>query len=145
MPASRPSAPTQSAPASRVADSAESALHTHASSDMTATKTGVPPASVSPADEPAASQTPRLPVVRIPPLSHLRFLLLMMLGAYLLINAILYLLAPLTEGWPVWLTTLVAVPFMVLGMVHVIAPFAAPKKPRAHPVPEHASKPPSTR
>ncbi|MGQ3676599.1 hypothetical protein ACT6QH_14025 [Xanthobacter sp. TB0139] len=78
-------------------------------------------------------------------MSHLRFLALMMVGAYLLINAILYVLAPLTEGWPIWLTTLVAVPFMVIGMVHVIAPFAAPKKPKAAPAPEHASKPSSAR
>ncbi len=55
---------------------------------------------------------------------HLRFLGTMMLGAYGLINAILALLSPLTEGWPTWLVTLLAVPPMVLGMVHLVLPVA---------------------
>lgn len=57
-------------------------------------------------------------------LAHLRFLGLMMVGAYGLINAILTLLSPLTTGWPVWATTLLAVPPMVVGMVHLVLPVA---------------------
>ncbi len=57
-------------------------------------------------------------------LAHLRFLALMMIGAYALINAILTLLSPLTAGWPIWESTLLAVPPMVLGMVHLVLPIA---------------------
>lgn len=63
-------------------------------------------------------------MIHLPSLSHLRFLALMMVGAYVLINALLALLAPLTGGWPVWATTLCAVPPMVVGMVHVVLPLA---------------------
>ncbi|MFG1202078.1 hypothetical protein V5F29_06760 [Xanthobacter aminoxidans] len=57
-------------------------------------------------------------------LAHLRFLGLMMIGAYALINAILALLSPLTAGWPIWASTLLAVPPMVMGMVHLVLPLA---------------------
>ena len=60
----------------------------------------------------------------IPSFGHLRFLGTMMLGAYGLINALLALLAPFTEGWPTWAVTLCAVPPMVLGMVHLVLPVA---------------------
>lgn len=66
-------------------------------------------------------------MIRLPSFSHLRFLGLMMIGAYLLINLILGLLSPLTVGWPVWATTLCAVPPMVVGMVHVVLPLARPR------------------
>lgn len=57
-------------------------------------------------------------------LGRLRFLATLMLGAYLLINLILFLLSPLIAGWPHWATTALAVPPMVLGMVHLVIPFA---------------------
>lgn len=57
-------------------------------------------------------------------LAHLRFLGLMMIGAYALINVILALLSPLTAGWPIWASTLLAVPPMVMGMVHLVLPLA---------------------
>ena len=57
-------------------------------------------------------------------LAHTHFLGLVMLGAYSLINAILAIAAPFTSGWPLWQLTLVAVPPMVLGMVHGIVPLA---------------------
>ncbi|NMN57523.1 uncharacterized protein (DUF983 family) [Xanthobacter sp. SG618] len=57
-------------------------------------------------------------------LAHLRFLGLMMIGAYALINAILALLSPITAGWPIWASTLLAVPPMVMGMVHLVLPIA---------------------
>jgi len=57
-------------------------------------------------------------------LRRLCFLASAMAGAYVLINAILWLTAPLTEGWPVWRVTLVAVPPMVMGMVYGVMPLA---------------------
>ncbi|MCZ0734126.1 hypothetical protein [Phreatobacter sp. AB_2022a] len=57
-------------------------------------------------------------------LAHIRFLLTLMAGAYLLINGILALIAPLTTGWPIWAVTALAVPPMVVGMVHLVIPFA---------------------
>lgn len=53
-----------------------------------------------------------------------RFLGLTMTGAYALINAILAAAQPFTQGWPVWQTTLIAVPPMVLGMVCAVVPLA---------------------
>lgn len=63
---------------------------------------------------------------------HLRFLAVLMAGAYGLINAILAFLAPLTDGWTHWAVTLVAVPPMVVGMVHLVLPLARrlPKRER---------------
>lgn len=63
-------------------------------------------------------------LTRNPILARLRFLGTLMLGAYLLINAILALLAPLTTGWSTWSVTALAVPPMVLGMVHLVMPLA---------------------
>ncbi len=57
-------------------------------------------------------------------LGHSRFLGVTMTGAYGLINGILAAAAPFTHGWATWQTTLVAVPPMVIGMVHVVVPLA---------------------
>ena len=51
-----------------------------------------------------------------PSLARLRFLGTLMLGAYLLINALLLALKPVTGGWPVWSVTALAVPPVVLGI-----------------------------
>lgn len=59
-----------------------------------------------------------------PSLGRLRFLGTLMLGAYLLINLILLALSPITDGWPTWLVTALAVPPMVLGMVYLVMPIA---------------------
>ena len=66
------------------------------------------------------SQSPSLPAI----LGRLRFLGTLMLGAYLLINALLALLSPLTAGWSTWSVTALAVPPMVLGMVYLVIPIA---------------------
>lgn len=63
-------------------------------------------------------------LARNPILARLRFLGTLMLGAYLLINAILALLAPVTAGWSIWSVTALAVPPMVLGMVYLVMPLA---------------------
>lgn len=60
----------------------------------------------------------------VPFVAHLRFLGTLMLGAYLLINALLLALTPLTGGWPLWSVTALAVPPMVLGMVYLVMPLA---------------------
>ncbi|GAU80656.1 hypothetical protein [Bosea sp. BIWAKO-01] len=65
-------------------------------------------------------RSPSLPAV----LGRLRFLGTLMVGAYLLINALLTLLAPLTAGWSTWSVTALAVPPMVLGMVYLVIPIA---------------------
>jgi len=57
-----------------------------------------------------------------------RFLAILMLGAYALINLILVALAPITAGWPIWATTALAVPPMVLGMVYMVIPIARRKQ-----------------
>jgi hypothetical protein len=53
-----------------------------------------------------------------------RFLAVAMVGAYLILNALLALLAPLTAHWPTYAVTAVAVPPMVLAMVHIVIPLA---------------------
>ncbi|MGR7996970.1 MULTISPECIES: hypothetical protein [unclassified Xanthobacter] len=71
-------------------------------------------------------------MITFPFWSHLRFLGVMMVGAYILINGILLVLSPLVTGWPFWATTLCAVPPMVIGMVHVVLPLARrPRTPSA--------------
>lgn len=57
-------------------------------------------------------------------LGRLRFLATLMLGAYLLINLLLSVLAPVTAGWSTWSVTALAVPPMVLGMVYLVIPIA---------------------
>ena len=65
---------------------------------------------------------PRSPY--IPALARCRFLGILIVGAYALINIILVALGPLTAGWPTWAVTALAVPPMVLAMVHVVIPIA---------------------
>ena len=57
-------------------------------------------------------------------LPRLQFLSILTIGAYVLINLILAVLAPLTAGWPLWGVTAIAVPPMVIGMVYGVIPFA---------------------
>lgn len=49
--------------------------------------------------------------------SRARFTLLVMLGVYPLITALLYLVFPLTEGWSIWQRTLVIAPLMVVIII----------------------------
>ncbi|MDC7789296.1 hypothetical protein PQJ75_22755 [Rhodoplanes sp. TEM] len=66
---------------------------------------------------------PSLPSVPVR-LAHLRFVVAAMAGAYLVINAILALVAPLTAGWSFPALTAVVVPPMVLAMIHLVIPLA---------------------
>jgi len=61
-------------------------------------------------------QTPRI--------GRCRFLAIVIVAAYALINVILAALGPLTSGWPTWAVTALAVPPMVLAMVYVVIPMA---------------------
>ena len=53
-----------------------------------------------------------------------RFLAVAMTGAYLILNALLFMVAPLTAHWPIYGTTALTVPPMVLAMVHIVIPLA---------------------
>lgn len=54
--------------------------------------------------------------------SRPRFALLVLLGAYPTITAILYAVVPLTSGWSIWQRTLVVAPAMVAAMVWGVIP-----------------------
>lgn len=55
-------------------------------------------------------------------ISRYRFTLVLALVVYPLITAILYVVAPLTEGWEIWQRTLVVAPTMVVAMVWGVIP-----------------------
>jgi antibiotic biosynthesis monooxygenase (ABM) superfamily enzyme len=57
-----------------------------------------------------------------PRFSRPRFALLVLLGVYPLITAILYVIFPLTEDWPIWQRTLVVAPLMVSIMIWGLIP-----------------------
>lgn len=59
-----------------------------------------------------------------PVMARCRFLAILTVTAYALINIILAALGPLISGWPMWAVTAVAVPPMVLAMVYVVIPMA---------------------
>lgn len=59
---------------------------------------------------------------KAPRFSRPRFLLLVLLGAYPLITALLYLVIPLTAGWSIWQRTVVVAPLMVAAMVYGVIP-----------------------
>lgn len=54
--------------------------------------------------------------------SRLRFALLVLLGVYPLITAILYVVFPLTQEWQIWQRTLVIAPPMVSIMIWGLIP-----------------------
>ncbi|QJR20457.1 hypothetical protein HKM20_02485 [Pelagibacterium halotolerans] len=45
-----------------------------------------------------------------------------LIGVYPIITLILYLVLPLTAGWPIWQTTLIVAPIMVAIMVFWMIP-----------------------
>ena len=54
--------------------------------------------------------------------SRPRFALLVLLGAYPVITAILYFVFPLTGGWSIWQRTVLVAPMMVGAMVWGVIP-----------------------
>jgi antibiotic biosynthesis monooxygenase (ABM) superfamily enzyme len=79
---------------------------------MTATSSAACP--VAGASANAAAVTTRF--------SRPRFALLVLLGVYPLITALLYLILPITENWPIWQRTLVIAPIMVSIMIWGLIP-----------------------
>lgn len=58
------------------------------------------------------------------PSDRLRFLSAAILGAYVVINLLMFVLGPLTRDWPQLGMTAVIVPPMVLAMVFLVIPIA---------------------
>ncbi|MCA0375595.1 MAG: hypothetical protein LCH84_07990 [Gemmatimonadetes bacterium] len=56
--------------------------------------------------------------------TKLRFLGATMLGAYLVLNTLMLLLRPFTQGMSPFLSTALLVPPMVLAMVYAVIPLA---------------------
>ena len=54
--------------------------------------------------------------------SRPRFALLVLIGVYPLITALLYVVMPLTDGWTIWQRTLVIAPLMVAVMIWGLIP-----------------------
>jgi len=54
--------------------------------------------------------------------SRPRFALLVLVGAYPVITALLYAVSGLTEGWAIWQRTLLVAPAMVATVVWVVIP-----------------------
>ena len=57
------------------------------------------------------------------PPSRVRFAFFVFLGVYPLVTGLMLVIAPLTEGWPLPLRTLVMVPMIVVCMVWGVIPF----------------------
>lgn len=55
--------------------------------------------------------------------SKIRLAALMLTAIYPLVTGLLYILMPLTEGWPLWARTLILAPIMVFSIVYFVAPF----------------------
>ena len=67
----------------------------------------------------AAPQRPAMP----PLAARLRLAGLTLIVVYPFITALLLVVFPLTEGWPLWGRTLVVAPVMVVAMMFGIMPF----------------------
>lgn len=79
------------------------------------------PAHGATAAGPDKAARPAAAPARLP--SRLRFALVMAVGVYPLITALLYAITPLTQGWATWQRTLILVPLMVGAIVWGITPF----------------------
>lgn len=51
-----------------------------------------------------------------------RLALLTLVAVYPVITGLIYLVAPFTEGWPVWERNFIVAPLMVIAMVYFIIP-----------------------
>ncbi len=72
----------------------------------------------------AATATATVPAKPVGPslAARTRMALLVLVAVYPVITAIIYLVAPFTEGWPVWERNFVVAPLMVVAMVYFIIP-----------------------
>ena len=55
--------------------------------------------------------------------ARLRMTLLMTLAVYPVVTLYLYILMPLTDGWPIWQRSLILVPMMSATIVLAVVPF----------------------
>jgi antibiotic biosynthesis monooxygenase (ABM) superfamily enzyme len=71
-----------------------------------------------------AATTATVPVKPAAPslAARTRMALLVLVAVYPVITAIIYLVGPFTEGWPVWERNFVVAPLMVVAMVYFIIP-----------------------
>jgi len=51
-----------------------------------------------------------------------RLAALVLIAVYPLITAIIYAVAPFTEGWPIWERNFVIAPLMVVAMIYLVIP-----------------------
>lgn len=51
-----------------------------------------------------------------------RLATLVLIGVYPLITAIIYAVAPFTEGWAIWERNLIVAPLMVVAMIYFVIP-----------------------
>ena len=51
-----------------------------------------------------------------------RLAVLVLVAVYPLITAIIYAVAPFTEGWPIWERNFVVAPLMVVAMIYLVIP-----------------------
>jgi antibiotic biosynthesis monooxygenase (ABM) superfamily enzyme len=51
-----------------------------------------------------------------------RLATLVLIGVYPLITAIIYAVAPFTEGWAIWERNLIVAPLMVVAMIYLVIP-----------------------
>lgn len=51
-----------------------------------------------------------------------RLATLVLVAVYPLITAIIYAVAPFTEGWPIWERNFVIAPLMVVAMIYFVIP-----------------------
>lgn len=55
--------------------------------------------------------------------ARLRMTLLMTIAVYPVVTFYLYILMPLTDGWPIWQRSLILVPMMAATIVLAVVPF----------------------
>lgn len=51
-----------------------------------------------------------------------RLATLVLIAVYPLITAIIYAVAPFTEGWPIWERNFIVAPLMVVAMIYFVIP-----------------------
>lgn len=73
-----------------------------------ATATTTAPAPAKPAGPSAAARA--------------RLATLVLIAVYPLITAIIYAVAPFTEGWPIWERNFIVAPLMVVAMIYFVIP-----------------------
>lgn len=70
----------------------------------------------------ATISAPQTQTASITRFSRPRFAMLVLIGVYPLITALLYVALPLTEGWATWQRTLLIAPVMVAIMIWGLIP-----------------------